>query len=85
MGMASTLLNAAPAWFQRDANRFGASVDLRESSGYKKLMGDAFFRFFRNPANCEGEEDGWDLPSGLLVERPGIQRAVQILSTTRRV
>jgi len=59
MGMASTLLNAAPAWFQRDANRFGASVDLRESSGYKKLMGDAFFRFFRNPANCEGEEDGW--------------------------
>lgn len=59
MGEAAKLLNAAPAWFQRDANRHGASVDLRESSGYRQLMGDAFFRFFRTLTNCEGEDDGW--------------------------
>ena len=59
MGKAANLLNAAPGWFRKDARRCGASVDLRESSGYKKLMGDAFFRFFRSPANCEGEDGEW--------------------------
>lgn len=53
------LLENAPSWFQREARRFGTSVDLRESSGYRKLMGDSFFDFFRNPINCEGEKDGW--------------------------
>jgi len=59
MSEATELLNAGPGGFQRDADRFGASVDLRHSSGYEALMGKAFFRFFRNPTNCDGEEGEW--------------------------
>jgi len=53
------LLESAPGWFQREARRFGTSVDLRYSSGYLALMGQEFFDFFRNPVNCEGEAGGW--------------------------
>ena len=56
---ASELLNKTPGWFRRDAERYGASVDLRNSSGYKDLMGADFFVFFRDPVNADGEEDGW--------------------------
>ena len=56
---AKRLLEAAPQWFQSDARRYGASVDLRTTSGYKALMGTDFFAFFRDPDNADGEADGW--------------------------
>lgn len=56
---AKKLLDAAPDWFQRDADRYGATVDLRDSSGYRELMGDEFFEFFRAPANYEGMDGDW--------------------------
>lgn len=58
IGEAEGLLDAAPEWFQRDARRHGAGVNLR-CPEYRKLMGEAFFRYFLVLEHCEGEAGKW--------------------------